>query len=66
MQVHLNGQTLYTTSATLFELLKEQSFDFETAFACAVNQHFVPRTQWHKLALQDDDQIDAITPVTGG
>jgi sulfur carrier protein len=66
MQIHLNGQALQTPCTTLFELLTQQGFDFKTAFACAINQRFVPRTQWPQQALQEGDHIEAITPVTGG
>jgi sulfur carrier protein len=34
--------------------------------ACAINRQFVPRPQWQERALQPGDQIDVITPITGG
>ena len=35
-------------------------------FAVAVNLQFVPRTQYQAVALQVDDRIEIISPVTGG
>jgi sulfur carrier protein len=35
-------------------------------FAVAVNLQFVPRTQYQSVALQADDRIEIISPVTGG
>jgi len=35
-------------------------------FAAAVNLQFVPNTRYAQQALQPGDQIDIITPVTGG
>ena len=35
-------------------------------FAVAVNRQFVPRSQYDGRALQDNDRIEVIRPVTGG
>lgn len=35
-------------------------------FAAAVNLQFVPRSQHAQHVLQDQDQVELITPVTGG
>ena len=35
-------------------------------FAVAVNLVFVPKTQYTAHALQENDQIEVISPVTGG
>ena len=35
-------------------------------FAVAVNMNFVPKTQYDQFALNENDQIEVITPVTGG
>ena len=35
-------------------------------FAVAVNLNFVPKTQYDQFALNENDQIEVITPVTGG
>jgi sulfur carrier protein len=35
-------------------------------FAAAVNTQFIPNTQYAHHALQAEDRIDIISPVTGG
>jgi sulfur carrier protein len=35
-------------------------------FAAAVNRQFVPRSNYESHALQTDDRIEVIRPVTGG
>lgn len=35
-------------------------------YAVAVNMHFVPKTKHAEFALKENDQIEVITPVTGG
>jgi sulfur carrier protein len=66
MHLTLNGRSLQTPSTTLQALLQEQGFDFQAAFACAINQRFIPRPKWAEQVLQEGDKIDAVSPVTGG
>jgi len=35
-------------------------------FAVAINRQFVPRSQYPERALQANDRIEVIRPVTGG
>lgn len=35
-------------------------------YAVAVNMNFVPKTQHAQFALNENDQIEVIAPVTGG
>jgi sulfur carrier protein len=66
MPISLNGLPLQTACATLQALLQQQGYDLQAAFACAINQRFIPRPQWPSQTLQAGDAIDVITPVTGG
>ncbi len=66
LQIFLNGQPMATDAATLQALLLAQGYDLGKAFACAINNGFVPRTQWLMRALEDGDRIDVITPIAGG
>jgi sulfur carrier protein len=66
MRITLNGRSLQTLAATLHALLQERGFDLQAAFACAVNQRFIPQPQWSSQCLQEDDEVDVVTPVTGG
>ena len=66
LEVSLNGERIATRAATLQALLLERGFDLKSAFACAVNNGFVPRPQWPERNLQGNDRIDVVTPITGG
>jgi sulfur carrier protein len=65
-EISLNGQRVETDAATLQALLEARGYDFKTAFACAINNAFVPRPQWPQRALKNGDRIDVVTPITGG
>jgi sulfur carrier protein len=66
MRIKLNGSSLQTQAATLHALLQERGLDLEAAFACAVNQRFIAQPQWSSQCLQEDDEVEVVTPVTGG
>ncbi len=66
MALQLNGTALQTASATLADLLAERGYDRAQAMACAVNQQFVPRTQWASHRLQPGDRVEVVSPVVGG
>ena len=65
-EISLNGKHVETDAATLQALLEARGYDFKSAFACAINNSFVPRPQWPKQLLQSGDRIDVVTPITGG
>ena len=64
--VSLNGRPVATAAPSLRSLLEQQGYDLAAAMACAINRQFVPRPQWQERVLQPGDQIDVITPITGG
>ena len=66
IDVSLNGERLSVEATTLQTLLLARGYKLETAFACAINNSFVPRPQWPERALENDDRIDIVTPITGG
>jgi sulfur carrier protein len=66
LDVSLNGRAVATRAPTLCALLEHQGYDLTAAIACAINRQFVPRPLWGERALQPGDQIDVITPITGG
>jgi sulfur carrier protein len=39
---------------------------FSPPFAVAINLQFVPKTQYAHTALNAGDQIEVISPITGG
>ncbi len=65
-EISLNGERLTTDATTLHALLEARGYDFKSAFACAINNRFVPRPQWPQRDLQNGDRIDVVTPITGG
>ena len=66
LDISLNGHPVATAAATLGALLEQEGYDLAAAMACAINKQFVPRPLWHERALKAGDQIDVITPITGG
>ncbi|QJC54761.1 Sulfur carrier protein ThiS [Polaromonas vacuolata] len=65
-EITLNGKPLHTRANALQALLIEQGYALQGAFACAVNNSFVPRPQWPTQTLQAHDRVDVITPIAGG
>jgi len=51
-------------NSTLAEAV--QSVGISPPFAAAVNLQFVPKTQYASHVLQPNDQIELISPITGG
>lgn len=64
--ISLNGKRIETAAPTLQALLLAQGYELQAAFACAINNTFVPRPQWPERLLQNGDRIDIVTPITGG
>lgn len=61
----LNGQPLcLPNGATLADAVHASGM--QPPFAAAVNLQFVPRTQYAQIPLHECDQIELISPVTGG
>ncbi|POP52648.1 sulfur carrier protein ThiS [Zhongshania marina] len=46
-------------------LLSQWNFDAEKV-AIAVNEDFVPRSQYEHYCLEDGDKVDVLAPVQGG
>ena len=66
IELSLNGERISADAATLHALLLARGYKFESAFACAINNTFVPRPQWPERMLENGDRIDIVTPITGG
>ncbi len=66
INISVNGDRFNVEATTLKTLLLARSYKLDTAFACAINNTFVPRPQWSEHALKDGDKIDIVTPITGG
>ena len=66
IDISMNGERIATEATTLQTLLLARGYKLESAFACAVNNTFVPRPQWPERLLVNGDRIDIVTPITGG
>ena len=66
IEISLNGERKAVAASSLQTLLLQHGFKLETAFACAINNAFVPRPQWPERQLENGDRIDIVTPITGG
>lgn len=65
MQVFLNKQARsIQTTMTVAELLTQEKF--QPPFAVAVNMNFIPKNMHATTTLHEGDQIEVISPVTGG
>ena len=66
LNISLNGEAIETDAPTLQALLLARGYQLQGAFACAINNSFVPRPQWPERVLNNGDRIDIVTPITGG
>lgn len=66
IEVSFNGERLKTQATSLQALLLERGYALQNAFACALNNDFVPRPQWPQCRLQQGDRVDVVSPITGG
>ena len=65
-ELSMNGERIAAEASTLQTLLLDRGYKLESAFACAINNTFVPRPQWPERLLADGDRVDIVTPITGG
>lgn len=66
IEISVNGERFAADATTLQALLLARGYKLETAFACAINNSFVPRSHWPERVLVNGDKIDIVTPITGG
>ena len=66
IDISLNGARFAAQASTLQALLLARGYKFDNAFACAINNTFVPRPQWLERSLLNGDRVDVVTPITGG
>ena len=66
IEISLNGERTSAEATSLQVLLIARGYKLETAFACAINNTFVPSPQWPERLLVNGDRIDIVTPITGG
>jgi sulfur carrier protein len=66
IEISLNGQVReFDEHLPLLQALIEWGYRCEKV-AVAINSEFVPRADYEKTFLRDDDAIDVVLPVQGG
>ena len=66
MRVTVNGQSTETPAATVADLVAELAEGRGGGVAVALNGEVVPRSDWARAALRDEDSIEVLTAVAGG
>lgn len=65
MHVFCNGERRDLTGDLLADALADLGFD-PRRVAVAVNETFVPKTEWTARRLQPGDRIDVLAAIEGG
>lgn len=66
MQIQFNGESVATQSTLLIEFLSDRQLSDKTGIAVALNETVIPRSQWDKTPLQENDSLLIITAAAGG
>ncbi|MDH5205646.1 MAG: sulfur carrier protein ThiS [Hylemonella sp.] len=64
--LRLNGQMQQVRAGCTVQELVSSLGLANQALAVAVNQEVVPRSDWHRRALQAQDRVELVRPVGGG
>ncbi|UQB42146.1 sulfur carrier protein ThiS [Thiomicrospira microaerophila] len=64
MIVIINGEPRDTIATNLAGLLVE--LKIEGAFALALNENFVPKSQYANTTIHENDRIEIVAPMQGG
>ncbi len=64
MEVLINAKKTQTTATNLAGLVSE--LKMEGTFALALNQNFVPKSQYAATAINENDRIEIVAPMQGG
>lgn len=65
IEVKINGEVTEITQTNLQAFLAEFA-DESSAFAVAINQTFVPRSNYASTELKAGDDIEILSPMQGG
>jgi sulfur carrier protein len=67
IEISINATPLMMpTGSTLAQAIEEFGISHLGPFAAAVNLEFIPKTHYSDTLLKNGDQIELITPITGG
>lgn len=66
MNIVVNGKlTPLEHSHTIADALQELGYE-DSYFAVALNEEFVPKTEYQKTPLQENDRLEVLSPIRGG
>jgi sulfur carrier protein len=65
IKIKLNGVLTQVEKNCLVDFLALENKQGAN-FAIAVNEMFVPKSQYHLIELQDGDEIELVVPMQGG
>lgn len=61
----LNDETVHVSATNVNELISEIKAEAGT-FAIALNQEFIPRSDYTTTSVQDGDKLEFLSPMQGG
>jgi len=64
--IYLNGQTQMISPNLSLEEVVAQFADQDNPVAIALNRCFIPRSQYANTFLQEEDEIEIVSPMQGG
>ncbi len=66
MKLLINGEIVeFSENSSFFEVINSLK-NKSDHFAIAVNKCFIPKSQYEKIKLKENDQIEVVTPHPGG
>ncbi|GAA3734259.1 sulfur carrier protein ThiS [Spinactinospora alkalitolerans] len=66
MHVIINGERRDMAPETTVESVVRSLTDAASGVAVAVNDEVVPKTEWSRTAVAENDRVDVLTAVQGG
>lgn len=66
IQIQFNDETLKVEDETVLSTLLAKKNSLATGFAIAVNNDFIPRSQYETTYLKEGDNISVVVPMSGG
>ncbi|WP_038070523.1 sulfur carrier protein ThiS [Hydrogenovibrio kuenenii] len=66
IEVSLNGEPIQCEAGERLSVFLERLGYENTGFAVAMNDTFVPRSQYETQQIESGDQIEVVAPMQGG
>ena len=65
MNIKINGEAISTHQKSLVKIIENQ-IEKNTPFAIAINEHFVPKSNYENTVISEGDCIEILSPMQGG